>query len=551
MAEYDDPRAESVCKDYEQRAGVRGVWEDYWDEIADLVDPLMRDRVRPHDSRTPGERLFDRQVDSTATRALPKFASIMDSLLTPKNSMWHRLRPSNRDLLKSRRVKLYFDELTRILFDYRYAPPANFSSNNQLVYRGLGSMGTGTMFIDKLDNGRGLRYKSIHVGQLYPKENHQGIIDNVIRRFTLTAEQLSNHPRWKDGLPADVLKIADTPNKSKEFTIIHRVMPRKDYDPEALDERRMPFESLYALKEHKHLLEAGGYRSFPYAMTRYDQSPEEVYGRSPAMQVFASIRTLQVQKRITLKQGHRAVDPIILVHDDGQMQNVGLRPGTIINGGISADGRRLIDTLPVGNPILGEEMMEAEREAIKDAFLIQLFQLLTDTPRMTATEVLERAREKSMLLAPTVGRQESEYLGPMIEREIEVLQAQGIIPELPPELQEADGEYTIVYDSPLSKLARAEEAAGLNNTLQTVLPIVQATQDPSPLDNFDFDVITRELANNQAVPASWMKSLEAVAAGRQQRAQAQQQAMQMEALPGLMQGAAAAKKAGVTEEDMQ
>ena len=46
---------------------------------------------------------------------------------------------------------------------------------------------------------------------------------------------------------------------------------------------------------------------------------------------------------------------------------------------------------------------------------------------MTATEVLERAREKGALLAPTMGRQQSEALGPMIEREIDILVECGLM----------------------------------------------------------------------------------------------------------------------------
>lgn len=43
--------------------------------------------------------------------------------------------------------------------------------------------------------------------------------------------------------------------------------------------------------------------------------------------------------------------------------------------------------------------------------LVTLFQILTETPQMTAAEVVERTNEKGILLAPTVGRQQSEYLG--------------------------------------------------------------------------------------------------------------------------------------------
>lgn len=541
--------AEDVVKDFNARSGERGIWEDYWEEIADLVEPPMRDNIRHGDSNVPGERKFDKQMDSEPTRALSKFSAIMDSLLTPRGSIWHRMVPSDRTLLRDREVRLYFEELNDLLFQFRYAPEANFSSQNQLVYRGLGSFGSSAMFVDKLDTGRGLRYKSVHVGEMYWKENHQGIVNNVIRRFNLTVEQLVRVPLWKDNLGEDIQRLARTGSK-KTFTILHRVMPRGDFESDALDERAMRFTSEYVILQTKHLLHSGGFRSFPYAPTRYEQSPNEVYGRSPAMQVFASIRSLMVEKKAVLKSAHRNTDPVILVSDDGVMQNVNLRPGSVVPGGVNAQGKPLVHTLPAGNPQFGEELMNQEKEDIRDAFLIRLFQILQDNPRMTATEVLERAREKGMLLAPTVGRQESEYLGPMILREIEVLNQQGLLPDQPQALIEAEGEFTIVYDSPLSKVARAEEAAGLERTFQTVLPIIQTTQDPSPLDNYDFDKITRDLSDINAVPANWMKDEGVVQEIRAARQQAQQAAQEAAQAPETLKGVAAAKKAGVTEEDL-
>jgi replicative superfamily II helicase len=92
---------------------------------------------------------------------------------------------------------------------------------------------------------------------------------------------------------------------------------------------------------------------------------------------------------------------------------------------VSKEGRELIKPLPAGSMIANDKLMEMERVIIHDAFLISLFQILVDTPTMTATEVLERAREKGMLLAPTAGRLQAEWLGPMIEREITCSRARG------------------------------------------------------------------------------------------------------------------------------
>ena len=98
--------------------------------------------------------------------------------------------------------------------------------------------------------------------------------------------------------------------------------------------------------------------------------------------------------------------------------------------------------------------MEDERTLIKDTFLISLFQILTENPEMTATEVMERVKEKSILLAPTVGRQDSEYLGPMVLREIDVLKAQNLLPPQPKMLAQSRGDYKIVFDSPITRSSK-------------------------------------------------------------------------------------------------
>src|SRR5262249_28550024 len=145
---------------------------------------------------------------------------------------------------------------------------------------------------------------------------------------------------------------------------------------------------------------------FPFACSRYDQTPLEVYGRGPAQMVLPALKTLNAQKRTFLKQGHRAADPVLLTADDG-IVDVDLRPDAMNKGGVSADGRPLITTLPVGNIDVNEKMMDMERSIINDTFLVTLFQIMVETPQMTATEVVERVNEKGILLAPTIGRQQS------------------------------------------------------------------------------------------------------------------------------------------------
>ena len=539
-----DAVADEIIKEFDRISSDRGTAESTWNEIAERVLPSYANSFNANQiARVEGEKRTDKLFDSTASVALDRFAAIVDSMVTPRNATWHRLLPSDPYLMKRRPVRLWFEEATRVLFKYRYAPKANFASQNQQVYKSVGAFGTGPMFIDRLMSEPGLRYRNIHLGEIFLQENHQGIVDKAHRYFPLTARQAMQ--RWGDKLPEAIRTAATGTNADKKFWFIHCVKPRDDVAYGRMDAKGKPIAEYYVSKEERALIEEGGYYTFPYAVSRYEQAPGEVYGRGPAMSVLPAIKTLNEQKKTLLKQGHRTVDPVILAHDDGVLDGFDMKPGAFNAGGVSQDGKLLVHTLPVGRVDVGKEMMDDERTVINDAFLVTLFQILVETPTMTATEVLERTREKGILLAPALGRIQSEYLGPLIEREVDLLIAQQLMPPMPPELVEAKGEYTVEYDSPLSLSMRAGEAAGLMRTVQTALEVVNVTQDPSPLDRINFDLALPDIADIQGVPQKWMRSEDEVLAIRAKRDEQAQTKQLTDALPGV---AAMTKAAAVADK---
>lgn len=545
--EKNDAIADEIIKEHGRLAQDRFNFESHWQEIAERMVPSHARQFNSQDQSlyTQGEKRTQEIYDSTAAIALTRFAAILDSLLTPRNQLWHRVLASEPSLNKDHEVRMWFEELNRVLFKYRYAPLANFSSQNQQNYKSLGAYGTGCMFIDGLDGEVGLRYKNIHLSQVFFSETHQGLVDKALRYFPFTARQAAQ--KWGvDNLPPHIKgSLATAPDR--KFFFIHCVKPRTDMVYGRKDYKGMKYASYYVSIDGKTVMGEGGFQTFPYAISRYEQAENEVYGRSPAMDVLPAVKTLNEEKKAILKQGHRALDPIVLAHDDGVADAFSWKPGTVVSGGMSADGRPLLSTLQTGQLQAGKELMDDERAVINDAFLITIFQILTETPTMTATEVAERAREKGILLAPTIGRQQSEYLGPLIDREIDVLARQGLIPPMPQALREAKGDYRVEYDSPLSRAARAEEVAGVMRTLESAINVSTATGDPSKLDYFDFDIIIPAVAEIQAVPPSWMraqKDVDAIRAGRAEQAQQQQAVQAAPAAAAMMKAGAAVKKSG-------
>jgi hypothetical protein len=513
-----DYSADDILRRQQQLEGNRAIFEQHWREIAERILPRA-DWFRTN--RAPGDKHTEKVFDATANLALERFAAAMESMLTPRTQRWHRLTTMDQDLDEKPNVRLWLDVVTDILFNVRYSPRANFASQAHEVYMSLGAFGTGGMFIDDAV-GKGIRYRSIHLGELFIAENHQGLIDTVYRKFTMTARQAAQ--KWGENKLSEEMKRALEKFPDQTFDFVHAVTPNTDKKRERKDYRGMDYYSCYVSVSGRKIISEGGFRTMPYAVGRYVVGPKEIYGRSPAMTVLPDVKMLNEMSKTVIRAAHKIVDPPLLLQEDGALAAFDLRPGALNFGGVNDQGQQVVHPLQTAARVdIGLDMMEQRRKIINDAFLVTLFQILVDAPQMTATEAMLRAQEKGALLAPSMGRQQSELLGRVIERELDILGHAGVLPPMPKELMDAGGLVDVEYVSPLNKAQRAEEGVAIMRTLEAVSPLAQI--NPAVLDIFDPEEIARELASINGVPAKVMRSkeqLEQMKAAQAQAAQAQQ-----------------------------
>jgi hypothetical protein len=198
---------------------------------------------------------------------------------------------------------------------------------------------------------------------------------------------------------------------------------------------------------------------------------------------------------------------------------------------MNADGKPLVGVLPTGDIQITKEMMADEKATIEDVFLVSIYQHLVENPNMTATQVIELVNERGMLVAPTLGRQHTEYVGNMVPRELDLAAGMGLLEPMPPRLREAMGEYEVVDTSPLAMAARSGEVAGFLRVIEQLREMVNVTGDQSILDPINFRVAVPEMSRIQKVPERWMSDEREIAAKGQARAKAVQQKQQMDALP--------------------
>jgi len=532
--------ADTIIKRQAALAADRTNFDTWWQDIAYRVLPSEATfTTKDAEGTKRTERLFD----STAAIANERFAAVMEDLLTARTQLWHGLKPPAKyePLLKSKPVKTWYEQARDVLFAIRYAPRANFASQKQQGYQSLGAFGNSALFIDEAvgDRSAPARYISCHMSEVFWDDDQFGRIDTLYRKFQMRGrnalkkygEQLS--AKLKTEMEKDPLKL---------FEFIHCTNPNEERVRSRADYRGMPWASYTVSCDDKSVIAPGGYRTWPWAIGRYMVTTRERYGRSPAMLAWPAIMTLQEQKKTVLRAGQKAVDPPILLTEEGVLEQFSLRAGALNHGAVNDQGQPLAHPFKTGADVpLGIELMQIEKQDVRDVFLQTVYEVLIENPNMTATQVLEIAQNKGVMLAPTMGRQQSEDLGPLIEREIDIAAEAGLLPPLPDELAELDDLYQVEYTSPLARAQRASESIAIQRTLE-VLPAAIAI-DPNAAYVLDVPESVRVISEINGVPAKLMRDDKQVAQIVAQQQEQQQAAAVTSAAPELSQAALNAAKA--------
>lgn len=496
---------------------ARSSFDAHWDEVARLVFPRQDSFLRKE--TTEGEKKNRDRFDDTAVLALDHGAAAVESVVSPRSQEWHGIAPPEH-LADNAEALKWCDDLTKFLFRKRYSAASNFASQIHECYMSLLAFGNAVLIVEDLLDFS-IRYKSSHIGEHYFQENARGKVDTDYRKYKLTAKQAFE--TFKDKTPEKIMAALEK-DPSERFEFIHAVVP----DGEVWD-------SFHIFPDAAELIDRGFYKSFPYIISRWTTSPNETYGRSPAMSVLSEIKMLNQMRKTEVKMNHLASSPPILAADQATIRKFSLKPDAINYGTLDMNGNPLVRPYQTGaNTPVTKEAINTSREFINRAFFLNLFQILVDAPSMTATEVLQRAQEKGQLLTPAAGRQMNELLEPIIMREIDIYEDYGIFEDggflaLPDVMKEAEGNFNIHYTNPLTRMQLSEEALGVERTVQSILPLAQF--DPSLLDMIDFKEYAKLMRNANGAPAKLFRSDEELAAIQKAREEQRQAQMIAQAMP--------------------
>jgi len=510
---------EALNKELASVKDARRNWEEQWQNIGDLMSPNRGDFVA---LRSAGEKKREKIFDSTPLRALTRFSSGMHNLLTPSAQHWFEIQLKNTILSQDKDVQLWLEEVTKLVMEGFNRPNNNFHPSMHEYLLDLGAFGTGVMYIKDVPS-EGPHFMTFPLYDCYLAKNELGRVDTIYRVYEHTAKELLE--TWGDKVPEKVLKSKEKNSIYDKFACCHVVKPSNTFKEPP--QNRFPWTSIYFMPDEKEILSIGGFNEFPFICSRWERNSLETYGRGPGGEALADVKMLNEMERTYLKALQKMVDPPLMVPDDGFINPVRTTPGGLnyYRTGLSKDER--IFPLPAMQRLdYAENKMSQVRESIEKAFYLDMMELPGPTAqdgdvlRFTATEIQARQRDRMQILGPLVSRQEIELLGPMIERTVNIMMQNNMLPP-PPDIVLEQKEFKIEYRNPISISMRGYELNSISQLIQFLAPMAQI--DPTVLQRLDISRIAQLGAEILRTPPSVIK--DDAQFNAEMEAQQQQQAM--------------------------
>ena len=516
-------RFDQITARLEMLKAKRSTWEPLWKRIRDYVAP---DCGRfDSDKRDHGYNRYSKIIDATAVDALDTLAAGMQSGISSPARQWFKLTTNDPRLDESYETKQFLEETQRAM-QMLFARSDVYRALHSTYFE-MGAFGVGATLMTHGDKPGTIDCIPLTIGEYWLAEDYRGRVDTLYRTFKMTAIQMVH--QWGEDAVSDAVKQAYKEGRYyDEFDVIHAIEPREHYDPNKSDSLNMPWASVYFEpgNAQKRILSESGFKTFPAMCPRWRTTQGDVYGRGPGAKAVSTSRALQQKQYRYAEAVDFKTKPPLLLPLSMKNRNSAVLPGTKLYYSDAAGAQGIKSAYEVNTPLQELTLgIEANQNSLRRYFYADMFQVLTDNMRAnrTAFEIEQIVQEKMMVMGPVLESLHTEMLDPLINMAFNVLLDDGLLPEPPQELQGRD--LNVEY---VSVMAQAQRNSGM----QAVAKFMNYAQNlgalqPQSMDLIDGDVVLREIADIEGVPADFLRSDEQAKQLRDERAQLQSQQLQV------------------------
>jgi hypothetical protein len=545
--------ASQILKRWTELVNERRYYEALWQDISEFVIPYKSTILR---KLSPGTKKTARLFDATAIHSAQLLAASLHGTLTPTTQPWLSLKVRQEELNEIKAVRDWFEDCARRM--HLALRQSNFATSVHEMYLDLvGPSATGCLFVEEKDPTatgafRGLRFRAHSPGEYAIAEDADGLADTLFRSLKMPVRAIVQ--KWPTTVTDRIEQEARTkPDARRE--VVHAIYPRTDYNVKARGGRNMPWASCYVLVDEKKKLDEGGYQEFPFMVPRWAKNSDEIYGSGPSHTAYPDVKSLNAAKEFVLKAAPLAMQPPTVERDGSLEGDPDLTPGgrNVVNGsGPLADHFGFMDTK--NRPDLSQLVLNDLQQGVRRMYYTDQLQL-QESPQMTATEVQVRYELMQRLLGPSLSRQESEFLNPLVARVFAIMaRARAFLPA-PMELvqamriENADApDIDVEYEGPMARAQRTIELTAQERVTGFVAQVAQAkSQFPTQeWDVLDTDQMIRDRAEITGLSSKSVRDDDAVKGIREDRKQQEAEKaklQQMEQMATMAGKAAPALKA--------
>lgn len=512
-----------IVKRFDSLVQNRKTVEDVWEVINQLVVPFRGDFFRDITSEHAVTWRDNREIfDSTAVDAAGTLAASIHGSLTSPAIRWFELAFRSDELNSNKEAREWLENAAHQCF--MALQDSNFNLEANETYIDLVSYGT-SMIIEEVEEKNGkfqkLIFQSVPVEEMWFEQDHHGQANRSYRRYMWTIDQIATK-FGVEALPESMRdKVGNPEAMNERMAVIMCIYPREDKADANITQKLAPTERPWGMKHvlHKEAFELGdegGYYENPAFVPRWRKTSKSMWGHGPAMIALPDILTINSLVELILKATEKVVDPPTKVTERGLLSDLDLEPAglTVV---------RDMDSMQPHESGARFDVSQLQREQLKQSIrsIFYVDQLeLKESPAMTATEVQTRYELMQRLLGPTLGRLQSDYLDPLVQRTFNILYRAGQFGELPASVtEEGNGELDIIYTGPLVRAQRADIAQGVSRWVASLAELGEVA--PDVLDIPDWDAIGKELGSLEGVPAKLMRSDKDIRKRREDREEAE------------------------------
>ncbi|MBE8611174.1 phage tail protein [Morganella morganii] len=531
-----DSLKQQLNKQLSQLKAERLSFEPHWRELSDFTRPRSTRFTASEVNR--GDRRNSKIIDPAAVMAARTLSSGMMSGITSPARPWFRLATPDRDLMDYGPVKLWLETVEQRMNEVFNR--SNLYQSLPLMYEDLGTFATGAMAV-VADPQRVIRTVPFPTGSFYIANGADLSVDTAVREFSMTVRQVITE-FGMDAVSDTVKSQWNSGQYGQWVNVVHAVYPNLDRQTGKLEAKHKAYKSVYyeATSTDDKLLRESGYDEFPIMAPRWEVNGEDVYGSScPGMVALGSVKALQLLQRRKAQMIDKITNPPLQAPASIKSQRISTIPGGI-NYLPMADVNNQIKPLfqiPANGTNGLLEDIQDTRQIIDHAYFVDLFRMMqtVNTRSMPVEAVAEMREEKLLMLGPVLQRLDSELLDKLINRTFSVMAENNLLPVPPDEMQGM--QLKVEY---ISVMAQAQKAIGVSS-IERFIGFTSGIGQfkPDALDKINVDETIDAYAASIGVPPSVVATNEQVAQIRENRAQQQAMAQQMQMAQAAVGGAQA------------